>query len=97
MLIDAKAIVVDGMPFTVKLMKDDQSMPTDYDCYTEVNRRSFERDEWEFVGVIVVNEVNGRDDSVWGVEFGTLEPDLSISLSDIASRDDIVDMCRGLL
>lgn len=96
-LIDAKAIVVKGVPFAVKIVPDDRSRLDDYECYSDVNRRHHERDEWQFVGVIVVNERTGQSDSVWGNELGTLAPDMSVSVTDIAEREDIVGMAEGLL
>lgn len=102
MIIDAKAIMVDGVPFTVKVYKDDISRIDEYDCYNEIMRRSYKRDEWEFVGVVIVRADTGPSepevwDSVWGVEYGTLYPGCSVSVADIVSREDIIDMARDLL
>lgn len=97
MIIDAKAIVIDGVPFTVKLFPDSHYRLDDADCYDETNRRFWAEDMWRFVGVVVVNEFTGQGDSVWGVEYGILSAALSVTMADIASRDDIHGMCRGLL
>lgn len=95
-LIDAKAIIRDGRAFTVKVYADSLNQPTDFDCYTPEVIRSWEREEWQYVGLVVVDEETGRDESVWGMEYGTLSPEVSVSMKDLFSHEYVDCMIKEL-
>lgn len=63
----------EGFTLTARLRYDDQTRPTDYECYSPLKIKQWKNDEWFYVGVIVSVSKNGvmLDDhaaSLWGVD-----------------------------
>jgi hypothetical protein len=53
------------------LHADDDTKPTDFDCYSDAEIAAWAQDEWRFVGVVVTASLGGTDlgsASLWGVD-----------------------------
>jgi hypothetical protein len=61
----------DGFDFRATVHADDDTSPTDYDCYSAEQIAAWRADEWRFVGVEVTASAAGvelGDASLWGVD-----------------------------
>lgn len=61
-----------------RMVEDTDSTPDDADCYDDITKEAWSNDGWRYVGVIVELEVLGvtfGEDSLWGIEHGTLPYD----------------------
>lgn len=63
----------DGFDITATIHADQDTHPTDFDCYSDEDVRKWRDDEWFFVGVVISVSRNGveLDDhaaSLWGIE-----------------------------
>lgn len=85
---DAVAVTRDGRSYMVLLLPDSMSHVRDADCYSVRDVANFNRGMWVYVGV-VVQDITGREASVWAVEYGRMES-VRITTADIIARDDIV-------
>lgn len=77
-----------GMAFAVLLMPDDIASHEDAECYSGNDIDAFNAGMWRFIGVVVKAE-DGREASVWGVEYG-VSPSWVIGTKEIMQREDLV-------
>lgn len=63
-----------GLTVTGRVVADESASPDDADCYDEVSKAAWCRDDWQYVGFLVeVTDAAGRvwgADSLWSVEYG---------------------------
>lgn len=85
MIIDAKGIMIDGKVYTVKILPDNEITPDDYDCFGNEGTEAFLAGEWRFVGV-VVQDGNGREDSLWAVAYGAFPGVEPITLDTLLTQ-----------
>lgn len=70
---DSITWVKDGFDITATLMQDDDTKPSDSDCYSKKVTAAWENYQWFFVGVVISVSRNGVDIddnlvSLWGIE-----------------------------
>lgn len=61
----------EGFTLRAHLEHDGDTKPTDFDCYSADDTAAWDRDEWQYVGVIVTASKAGvdlGDASLWGVD-----------------------------
>lgn len=85
MIIDAKGILIDGKAYTVKILPDNEITPDDADCYGGEDITAWQAGEWRYVGVVVEDD-NGREDSLWGVEYGAFPGRSPITLDTLITE-----------
>ncbi len=76
-IIEETTIERDGITYRVILAPDSGSSPDDSECYSDAAKAAFRAGEWEYIGIIVRPVIDGQgvgdaEDSLWGVEYGTL-------------------------
>ena len=76
----------------------DDTVPTNYDCYTSAQVRAWERDDWYFCGCIVTASREGvqlGEASLWGIECNlftyTDEDDNVIGQGWVGPSKEVVD------
>ena len=76
----------DGIIFTVSLEYDDICKPTDFDCCSKEEIQAWERDEWNYCGIVFRAEKNGVDlgivESLWGFKIGDYFKDYHLYIND---------------
>lgn len=70
---DSTTCWIDGTEYTARIEFDPNTFPSDFECYSVDDIRSWSRDEWQFVGIVVGAERNGVEldnhlASLWGIE-----------------------------
>lgn len=70
---DSITCTIDGTDYRARIEWDTDSRPDDFEGYSESRLRSWRRDEWYYVGVVIRAERGGveLDDyiaSLWGIE-----------------------------
>jgi hypothetical protein len=98
-LIDQTTIERDGITYRVIVAYDPVCRPDDYDCYSDDAKAAWSRDDWCYTGVIVRpviagSEVKDAEDSLWGVEYGTLPGHVSTGPGDDEPTHDPI--CIGI-
>ncbi|MFD4356846.1 hypothetical protein ACFWPX_30140 [Nocardia sp. NPDC058518] len=66
---------VDGFTIRAAMHDDTTATPHREKCYSPADIAAWKADEWSYVGIVVTASLAGVDlgeDSVWGMEYGTL-------------------------
>jgi hypothetical protein len=93
-VIDQKMVTVDGKVYLVMLMPDHCASPHNADCYIAEDIAAWRNSEWQYVMITILDSDNEHVDSLSGVEYGDMSPDLHIDLDRII-RDHVTDMLNG--
>jgi hypothetical protein len=90
-VIEERYISNDQGDWRIRLVPDDDTNPTEYECYVDGDIRAWRSDEWRYVGVIVNDENTGTSSSVWAVEYGRLPDAAPIGMDQIIEEyfDDL--------
>jgi len=64
---------IDGLTVTARIEFDQDTKPSDFDCYSKSTIKKWENDEWFFCGVVLSVSKNGvvlsgHASSLWGIE-----------------------------
>jgi len=85
----------DGFSLRAEKIYDEDSRPSDYECYTPKQVAAWERDEWEFVGLVVtasVENVELGSSSLWSIESGRFVcTDDNDNVTEIRNCDPLYD------
>jgi hypothetical protein len=68
-VIESRPVLIDGEAFMVSVVADENTVTSDYDCFTEEDIKAHYLGDWGFVGV-VLTDTAGREESVWAVAYG---------------------------
>lgn len=69
-MIKTRQARLEGISFKITLHQDDDSLPTDFECYEPADLADWRDGRWTYVGVTV--ETTFGYASIWGVEYGRL-------------------------
>ena len=75
MIIEARAVLVDGKAYLVKIVADRNASPADYegDTFTQADMDGWRDGDWRYVGLIVESADNpDRSESLWAVVYGSM-------------------------
>lgn len=78
---------------TIRVVPDEDTQPSDFDCYDDEQIEAWRNDEWRFVGVIVTAEASAgmcavtiEGPGLWGIDYDG-SPDSIRYLREVASEE----------
>lgn len=89
MIIDAKAVLVDGKAYLVKVVADRDTSPSDYgaDTFTQADIDAWRDGHWRYVGLIVESADDAdKNTSLWSVCFGRMG-EVTVTIDDLIAED----------
>jgi len=77
-----------GWQVTATIVHDEDTTPSEFDCYTRDEEVAWANNQWEFVGLILRVAKNGIPldscgASLWGIEMNPDDPDAHTHLNEV--------------
>jgi hypothetical protein len=97
---DFIATTVGNVEVRATIVADEDTKPSDFDCYTNEERRAWGRGEWYFCGIVLSIRANGivvddHHESLWGIDTQS-GAYLTEVANDMARRVDLTEVALHL-